>query len=549
VKDGAVLSIQDTSAISQILFPEELNAVRVSVLGLFDRGKTHLLNKLSKSVLPNGRRVRTKGISVKRSNESEHIGRKVLFLDTAGMKEPLLKKEILEHVEILKQMKPFDSQVYVDEEESVGKQEGQPEEELEDDTSDQEFFEEDIQAGDVTLTEAEEREREKKVEAWKLEIEATAKDRAIINKQVTEQFLQELIFFLSDVLIVVVNELTWDDQLYLEALARKLKEYKAKQDSNRFGHIIVVHNYRDSTDKDQLEHLVSKFVVDCFEGDMENQKIFVPGSSARQEMTCFRNKDGQMLHVWLAQDDEDKRPSPAGDTQNPKAYEFLLKQVEMVNSTTNKKPLLVDVCQKGKDLLNHGFFSAVDRLYFCKHNGKLVLKGISQVRKTRSGKQIRPPLKLLPDKLINTGNSLVFANRSDFAPKVDVLPYKVALIIVIDLPGFTTGVQKPDKLQTGCQLKLVMDTSKDELVVTGERKLYIRLISEGETVPGSKCEKYMKDSYGVTRCEREYGKFEVRVPIPHQYDRQSIPKFHMENGLLQITVDAIMAPTFAGVNI
>jgi len=92
VKDGAILSLEQTKAISQILFPEELAAVRVSVLGLFDRGKTYLLNKLANSNLPSGRRVRTKGISVKRSNESNHIGRKVLFLDTAGTKEPLLKK-------------------------------------------------------------------------------------------------------------------------------------------------------------------------------------------------------------------------------------------------------------------------------------------------------------------------------------------------------------------------------------------------------------------------------------------------------------------------
>jgi len=444
-------------------------------------------------------------------------------------------------------MKPFDSQVYMDEEEELDASKEDEQEELEEDPSDEEILEE--EPSENTPSEAEEREKERRQDVWKQEIEATAKDRAIINKQVTEQFLQELIFFLSDVLIVVVNELTWDDQLYLEALARRLKDYKAKYDNNRFGQIIVVHNYRDTTDKGQLEHLVQKFVQDCFEGEMETQKIFVPGASERQDVTCFRNKDGQMLHVWLAQDDDKSKPSPAGDTHNPRASEFLLKQVEMVSSTANKKPLLVDVCQKGKDILNHGFFSAVDRLYFCKEKGKLVLKGISQVRKTRAGKQVRPALKLLPDKLINTGNSLVFANRSDFSPKVDVLPYKAALIVIIDLPGFTTGEQRPDKQQTGCSLKLSIDTSKDELVVIGERKLYIRLISEGETLPGSKCERYMKDSYGVTRCEREYGKFEVRVPIPHQYNRQGIPKFHLENGLLQIFVTAILAPVHAGISI
>ena len=43
----------------------ELKGARVAVLGLYDKGKTHILNQISSQNLPTGSKITTKGISFK----------------------------------------------------------------------------------------------------------------------------------------------------------------------------------------------------------------------------------------------------------------------------------------------------------------------------------------------------------------------------------------------------------------------------------------------------------------------------------------------------
>lgn len=44
---------------------DELKGARVAVLGLYDKGKTHILNKLTNCNMPTGSKLTTKGISFK----------------------------------------------------------------------------------------------------------------------------------------------------------------------------------------------------------------------------------------------------------------------------------------------------------------------------------------------------------------------------------------------------------------------------------------------------------------------------------------------------
>eukprot|EP01133_Synstelium_polycarpum_P007856 gene7856-9221_t len=57
----------------------------VAVLGLFNKGKTHLINKLAGYNLKSGKKVETKGLSFKQTQ----VGKNLIFLDTAGTATPL----------------------------------------------------------------------------------------------------------------------------------------------------------------------------------------------------------------------------------------------------------------------------------------------------------------------------------------------------------------------------------------------------------------------------------------------------------------------------
>jgi hypothetical protein len=58
----------------------------VAVLGLFNRGKTFLLNKMNNLQLPSGKRVNTRGLSFMQSSLP---GKNLVLLDTAGTNSPL----------------------------------------------------------------------------------------------------------------------------------------------------------------------------------------------------------------------------------------------------------------------------------------------------------------------------------------------------------------------------------------------------------------------------------------------------------------------------
>lgn len=59
----------------------------VAVVGLYDKGKTFVLNNLSDSNLPSGKKVTTKGLSFKYVDVDQ--GTKMVLLDTAGSYAPV----------------------------------------------------------------------------------------------------------------------------------------------------------------------------------------------------------------------------------------------------------------------------------------------------------------------------------------------------------------------------------------------------------------------------------------------------------------------------
>jgi hypothetical protein len=109
-------------------FTQNQQKTIVAVLGLFNRGKTHVLNQLAGIKLPSSKKLHTKGLSFVDPSHLQWI-----LLDTAGTNAPL-------------------GRVQNDEE------------------------------------------------------------KALVQKRATEMFTQELAFAFADIIVVVVNELTWPDQ-------------------------------------------------------------------------------------------------------------------------------------------------------------------------------------------------------------------------------------------------------------------------------------------------------------------------------------------------
>lgn len=75
-------------------------------------------------------------------------------------------------------------------------------------------------------------------------------EHALSDRAATETFTQDLVLAMADYIIVVVNELTSNDQQYINALAIKLG---ASRRNNK--NLFVIHNYRNATDFDEVQRL------------------------------------------------------------------------------------------------------------------------------------------------------------------------------------------------------------------------------------------------------------------------------------------------------
>jgi len=68
--------------------------VKIGVIGNENKGKSTILQKISKYKLPTGHSIKTEGLSIKYPELEEYKNLKIVLLDSAGLETPLLNKEI-----------------------------------------------------------------------------------------------------------------------------------------------------------------------------------------------------------------------------------------------------------------------------------------------------------------------------------------------------------------------------------------------------------------------------------------------------------------------
>ena len=68
----------------------------MAVIGLYDKGKTFVLNHLTNSNLPSGKKISTKGLSFKQVDVDS--GTKLILVDTAGSYSPVKVNILFIHI-------------------------------------------------------------------------------------------------------------------------------------------------------------------------------------------------------------------------------------------------------------------------------------------------------------------------------------------------------------------------------------------------------------------------------------------------------------------
>ena len=166
--------------------------IKIGIVGNVNIGKTFILSKLSKIVLPTGTSISTKGLSIKYPDlEDGQDYRKYILLDSAGLENPIL----------------------IDEKEN-------------EEENDQEI----------------DNNYKKEIDKFRL------KARDIL---ITESFLQSFIISVSDLLLIVIDKLSFSEQKLINKIKGELKSNKKKKQ------VFIIHNLKTYRTKEQIESYIN----------------------------------------------------------------------------------------------------------------------------------------------------------------------------------------------------------------------------------------------------------------------------------------------------
>ena len=87
------------------------------------------------------------------------------------------------------------------------------------------------------------------------------------EKKLTEQFIQDLAFSMSDYFIFVVNDFTSKDQKILKKIVRYIENNKSLKS------IIVIHNFKDVKEEESHRLAWTKQVLDIYRAIEQNDEM------------------------------------------------------------------------------------------------------------------------------------------------------------------------------------------------------------------------------------------------------------------------------------
>ena len=197
--------------------------LRIGVIGNTNKGKSFLLSKISKINLASGYSIQTEGLSIKYPDLKDYKDRNIILLDSAGLETPVFKTKNLE--------------------------------------KDKKIEEKDNKSDENKKEKNEKDDIEKKDQEQNKEFKENARDKIM-----TELFLQNFIIRSSDILILVVGQLTYSEQLLVNKIKHEGKRLKKDR-------IFIVHNLQEFAIIDEVENYITNILLKCSTFNLKKNKI------------------------------------------------------------------------------------------------------------------------------------------------------------------------------------------------------------------------------------------------------------------------------------
>ena len=421
------------------------NILKLGVIGNANKGKSFLLSKIAKMNLPSGTSIKTEGLSIKYPDLKLYENRKIVLLDSAGLETPVL----------------------VSDEKQLEKKEKE------------------INDSKEERNQNEKKEKNEESDKNKLFREKSR------EKLITELFLQNYIVNNSDILIVVVDCLSYSEQKLL------MKIKKEKERANKKTTLYVIHNLKTYTSTNQVEEYINKTLLKSATFSLEpgtiidtlNQKktgIFFTEKTKDQK---YQNEQ-DIYHLIYANEN-----SKAGEYYNQFTLDFI-EQSYMYNN----KPGNYDVIKTIKERFIEKYDEIVEKN---EKNEKITMDDFENSNPKLIKLKNEEEITLKQCFIDELGFSNLKPNGFD--PKYNIFKVDNKIIVRVEIPGHST-------IQSD--------------IVDGENYNYIRLI--GNKLKDSEPEKLEDNIHNL----REFGPFLLEIPVSkvYQFDRED-PSYEQVDGL------------------
>jgi len=397
-----------------------------TIIGLVGReniGKTFILNKLCGFELPSGSNVHTKGLSMKYSNAKNND---LICLDSAGIQTP----------------------VY--------------------------YFDEKLM--DRFSVNKEDLNRKEYI-----------KRQMINDRTITDTFIQDFILDVCEVILIVVGQLTQNDQKFIERIAWK---YQAKK------RIIVVHNFSNLYSVEDVNNRIDMDIIKAF----DTKPRIIPNRDIYEYIEKKENKSKDSIsHLVLGVD-----WSNSGKKFNDPTFEHIMK---IIDTRLEKRTL--NLIEKLKN--------------FFQKNFNKYLRFKQRPKKTPYLEEVKKSLMIRTNEEFEIPNP-IFDAFGDLitSPPYEVFERKNQFVCLIEIP----------------------DLNQENLKLEFERKEteFCCLIVEGLK---NWSELADKDNIVNITGNRSCGDFRCRIPLGPAYYRykmnidQNDRKYKYEDGILKIEINCI----------
>ena len=353
-----------------------------------------------------------------------------------------------------------------------------------------------------------------------------------IDKMVTEFFLQNLIINISDILLVVVGELTYSEQLLLN----KIKEESKKQNKRR---IFIIHNLKEFRTKEQVEDYIKNSLLKCSLFDLKKRtwistkkdedkkdKIIINGKEENEIKMEDSEKSDENMNIINLNDEEEIKINPKdknivddfneesklnkihfteiinyGDKKQLEIYHLILANEDseagkIYNEYTYnfienfynliEEPKISDIFQQIRDN-----FKELSNIIILNNNlNKFEFNGIEKIIKDKRMK-LDYKEDLILKKIYRDGLGFSFFKTDNFEPKYNYFkPDEKTLEIRIEIPGNSI-----------CEISHEVKGDKTIITVKG--------IKKRDNQP----EKLKYNLFNI----REFSEFELNIPLKTEY--------------------------------